>query len=68
MEETSLLPLYHIYKDFSRHCQRNLEALPLVAPELEARVLPGLWTTSKDGSILLRAHSVWETRQDHLRC
>lgn len=68
MEAASPLPLYHVYKDFSRHCQRNLEALPLVAPGLEARVLPGLVTASKDGSILLRAHSVWEPWQDHLRC
>lgn len=68
MGKASLLPLYHIYKDFWRHCQRNLEALSPVAPGLEARVLLGLWTASKDGSILLRAHSVWEPQQDRLRC
>lgn len=39
MGEDPLLPLYHIYKDFWRHCQKNLEALPPVTLGLEARVL-----------------------------
>lgn len=68
MDVVTLLPPYHIYRDFWRHCRKNRKALLPVAPAQEARgSLPGLEMVSNDGSILLRTHSVWDAWQDSLR-